>query len=721
MNLNHRNTLRTLLTAVVLSMLLIGAVHPRAINAACTPGATAAGDVITCDGSDDYVDGLGGNDTISGGGGDDSIAGGAGADTLNGNTGDDILEGDGGNDELNGGAGYDDLFGNAGDDILNGGADGDDLYGGAGNDTINGGDDNDYIIGGAGDDTLNGQGGDDLFVFDGDTDTGTDSIDGGNGVDQIGYFNTASNVTIDLSNIYSTQSVTSTSNLNLMDYIEDVTTGSGDDTVYGNNLANYITTNGGQDIVYGYGGADTIFGGNGADSLYGGDGADTLVGEGGADYLSGGDGTDALYGGDGADELDGGDGADYLTGGIGNDWMYGGAGADSLYGEDGNDHLYGEGGDDFIVGGAGNDVITPDGGDDTVYGGEGDDILHCGPGNDYVNGEAGDDIFNNIQGLDTLVGGDGNDTFTMNGEMGTTTEFTEIFGGTGSNLYEFMAGATGWVMITTTSGEDYLDFSGYGTGVTIDLSSTEDQEVAPGLKIRLNGDIKGITGTSFNDTITGNGADNTILGIDGDDTLNGGAGADILDGGDGTDSTTGTDAEDTYINIENHTSAESPAGSSPETVTGEQSVVVVVNSTATGGSNSGSLASGKRLVFQLLHEDRSLMAQAAIPAWSAPTNTTFTFTELESSAVTNLPDGSQFAGPAFSLAGVTPANESLTSVGGSIEIKLQVPAGTENGNLTVMYFDASTGSWRALSTVVSGGYAYAYNNGMGMYALVSMP
>ncbi|WP_339109777.1 M10 family metallopeptidase [Thioclava sp. GXIMD4216] len=104
--------------------------------------------------------------------------------------------------------------------------------------------------------------------------------------------------------------------------IENVSTGSGDDTITGNSANN---------VLSGGAGADQIFGGAGADQLSGGDGNDQLSGGTGADQLSGGQGSDLLQGGDGNDLLAGDAGNDTLIGNAGSDTLDGGAGQDTAY------------------------------------------------------------------------------------------------------------------------------------------------------------------------------------------------------------------------------------------------------------------------------------------------------------------------------------------------------------------------------------------------------
>ena len=147
------------------------------------------GDVLTGDGSANFIVGRSGNDTISGGGGADRLTGDAGDDTLVGGGGDDTifydfprtgiranlargtvtgdgsdrvreienvegspfadvivgngtrnwLQGFGGNDTLSGGAGPDRLDGNEGNDDLRGDAGNDRLDGGSGRNREDGG------------------------------------------------------------------------------------------------------------------------------------------------------------------------------------------------------------------------------------------------------------------------------------------------------------------------------------------------------------------------------------------------------------------------------------------------------------------------------------------------------------------------------------------------------------------------------------------------------
>ncbi|TXC69765.1 hypothetical protein FSB78_01395 [Sphingomonas ginsenosidivorax] len=83
--------------------------------------------------------------------------------------------------------------------------------------------------------------------------------------------------------------------------------------------------------VTGGSGNDVITGDNNANTLNGGAGNDTLTGGGGNDTLNGGAGDDRLFGGTGVDQLNGGSGNDYLDGGAdaGDNSLSGGLGTDT--------------------------------------------------------------------------------------------------------------------------------------------------------------------------------------------------------------------------------------------------------------------------------------------------------------------------------------------------------------------------------------------------------
>jgi Ca2+-binding RTX toxin-like protein len=128
-------------------------------------------------------------------------------------------------------------------------------------------------------------------------------------------------------------------------------------------------------------------------TVQGGSGDDTINGGPVADYLRGGQGDDVIFGGPAFDDINGNQGNDTIHGLGGGDWLVGGQGADSIFGGGAGDILLGNLGNDTLVGASGGEVIR---------GGQGDDVLTGGAGNDYISGDRGND---------TETGGPGADIF----------------------------------------------------------------------------------------------------------------------------------------------------------------------------------------------------------------------------------------------------------------------------------------------------------------------
>ncbi|GGZ28903.1 M10 family metallopeptidase C-terminal domain-containing protein [Asticcacaulis endophyticus] len=175
--------------------------------------------------------------------------------------------------------------------------------------------------------------------------------------------------------------------------IENAIGGSGNDTLYGNSVANFLYGQDGRDLVYAGGGNDTLILGHNDDTAYSEDGDDTLFGEYGHDFLAGGFGNDTLYGQVGNDTLFGEGGQDTLIAGTGNDTLYGQDAMDVLFGETGNDFLAGGTGEDRLYGQENEDTLFGEWGADILDGGNGGDFLIGGLEADYLTGGAGGDIF----------------------------------------------------------------------------------------------------------------------------------------------------------------------------------------------------------------------------------------------------------------------------------------------------------------------------------------
>jgi peptidoglycan/xylan/chitin deacetylase (PgdA/CDA1 family) len=305
-----------------------------------TINGTTRADVLIGTAVDDTIRGNGGNDTLIGGLGNDLLNGGSGSDTA---SYEDVLSpvtvnlaigtaqntGGGGFDtlisieNLMGGSGNDYLTGNASNNVLAGGSGDDTLDGGAGNDSLVGGVGNDILIGGAGRDTL----------------------DGGTGTDTASYATTAGNVTVSLA-ITGAQ-VTGGAGTDTLIAIENLTGGSGNDTLTGDAGNNVLDGGSGNDLLTGGAGDDTLIGGPGNDTasyanaaggvnvnlsitgaqITGAAGSDTLIS---IENISGGAAADTLTGDGLANILRGGGGDDFLIGGIGNDTLDGGLGNDTF-------------------------------------------------------------------------------------------------------------------------------------------------------------------------------------------------------------------------------------------------------------------------------------------------------------------------------------------------------------------------------------------------------
>ena len=316
-----------------------------------------------------------------------------------------------------GGSGADTIIGNSVANRLEG-ADGADLLdGGLGADTLVGGFGNDrYVVDQAGDAIveLTGQG-DDLLVA-----RVTFTLATGNSIETMTTVNASALTAINLT---------------------------------GNEFAQSLYGNAGDNILAGGGGADYLVGGLGNDSFLvdqsdliselvgGGDDRiyvpgtyvlregseiETLVAANQESFdavnLTGNEFGQSLYGSQGVNSLNGGAGNDFLVGLGGNDFLLGGSGSDNMAGGAGNDIYYvdtgdwvieaaGEG-DDHVVAfdhfalrvgesvetlaaapGAAAIILTGNALAQSIYGNDGNNILTGGGGSDYLVGGAGADLF----------------------------------------------------------------------------------------------------------------------------------------------------------------------------------------------------------------------------------------------------------------------------------------------------------------------------------------
>ncbi|PHK13106.1 calcium-binding protein, partial [Nostoc linckia] len=264
------------------------------------------------------------------------------------------------NDNITGTTSNDDLFGGLGNDTLQGGNGNDRLFGEQGDDRL---------LGDAGNDTLYGGAGNDTYSFVANTALGTDTIieTTTGGTDTINFSGTTVAVNV---NLGVTTSQTVNSNLNLIlsanNVIENVTGGTGNDTLTGNTLDNTVIGGGGNDRLQGLTGNDTYsFVANTAL------GTDTIIETttGGTDTINFSGTTAAVNVNLGVTTsqtvnsnlnliLSANNVIENATGGAGNDILIGNTLNNTLIGGDGNDQLQGLGGNDTLLGGNGNDTLT---------------------------------------------------------------------------------------------------------------------------------------------------------------------------------------------------------------------------------------------------------------------------------------------------------------------------------------------------------------------------
>ena len=144
------------------------------------------------------------------------------------------------------------IFAGAGDDQVFGGGQADVIYGDAGADRIFGDGGNDLITAGAGDDAVFGGAGNDLIVAeigDGNDVYFGDDSDGGTGVDTLDMSAATANVTVNLGSgplSNGTASSSQTGNDTIWG-IENVNTGSGNDTITASGAVNVMNGGAGND------------------------------------------------------------------------------------------------------------------------------------------------------------------------------------------------------------------------------------------------------------------------------------------------------------------------------------------------------------------------------------------------------------------------------------------------------------------------------------------
>ncbi len=329
--------------------------------------------------------------------------------TINGNGGDDFVTGKGGN-----GTGAPTAI----DMVIDGGTGNNEIEGGLGNDTI-------YANAG---DVLNGNANGPIDVFCNQNDTLGQYEPQHSGGDTLVLSHLAGPFTIVLAEDGSI-TITPAPAIVAVDF-ENVVGSSGNDTITGNSLSNYLDGGPGNDTIDGKGGNDVIVGGDGDDTLAGGMGNDCVVGNAGNDLLDesaplNADGTpaySAAIGYNGSDALDGGPGLDdTISYAARTDRTLVRLGVISWFNDGGDpnaDSISEECDDVFFttenaITGSGNDMLSAN-----FLNNQSDNEFTAGAGNDQVIGGAGNDILHEgtaANGADVFEGDSGSDTADYSG------------------------------------------------------------------------------------------------------------------------------------------------------------------------------------------------------------------------------------------------------------------------------------------------------------------
>lgn len=416
----------------------------------------------------DTLIGSNSRNVLHGGAGSDLLDGGIGADALFGDDGRDGLYGGYGSDTLDGGAGSDGLYGDSQDTdefggyfdgvpnavvialqkpdtvsyaletaaltlvlhpfspgtaTLAGSNDVDSLYGfqnavgGDGADSITGNSEDNLLVGSRGNDTLRGGDGDDTLVGN----AGTDRMMGGAGSDWVDYSENTNALRLNLATQFVSFPGTPWSSESFSS-IENATTGSGNDTLFGNGAANILDGGLGADRISGGAGSDTVSYRShaGAVSVDLAGGIGTVVATGVRDTFNS------------IENATGGAGNDVLRAAAAGSVLDGGAGNDTLTGASGSDTFHLTAGSDVIQGGAGSDTVVLDFGYDaypdlsytlyyddylgipniTNYDGDNDLDLLVNLASGSVVSVDGPSVHGTLAGIENVTTGVGNDSVT---------------------------------------------------------------------------------------------------------------------------------------------------------------------------------------------------------------------------------------------------------------------------------------------------------------------
>ena len=151
------------------------------------------------------------------------------------------------------------------------------LLGGTGDDTMNGSEGDDVLDGGTGNDRLHGGDGDDVLIGG----PGADVLDGAADSDVVSYAERVNGVRATLDGVPGNDGASGEGDT-ILQSVEHLVGGAGDDTLIGSGAPNKIAGGAGDDRLLGLAGPDRLAGGAGVDLLDGGTEADACdVGPGG--------------------------------------------------------------------------------------------------------------------------------------------------------------------------------------------------------------------------------------------------------------------------------------------------------------------------------------------------------------------------------------------------------------------------------------------------------
>ena len=543
------------------------------------------------------------DDTISTGSGDDVILAGAGADTVTAGDGDNTIFADEGELEYDAGGilevalslatdlGADDsVTSGSGDDVVFGGTDTDAIAAGDGNNLIFGdigraewlagvpvyfgSFDPDY----ANDDTISSGSGDDVIL----AGAGADTVTAGDGDNTI--FADEGELSYDAAGLLEV-ALSLATDLGAADV---VTSGAGNDIVFGGIDTDTITAGDGDNLVFGdigtaewLAGVPVYFGSfdpelANDDTISTGSGDDVILAGAGADTITAGDGNNTIFADEGELTYDaagllaealslapdlGAD--DTVTSGSGDDLILGGFDRDSIDAGNGNNVIFGDNGTAVYSGGlavlfqtltpenSNNDTIASGAGRDVILAGDGTDVINAGDGDNIVLGDEGEitltagvpdeitstdvtagaaDTITSGSGSDIIIGGHGADTIAAgegNNIVAGDNAVLTLTSGAAIKLV-VLAPATGGVdTITAGAGRDVI--VGGTAGDTINAGNGDNVVAGDQATITFNSG----TFATLTPTTPEIGGVDTITTGSGNDRIVAGTAADWIDAGDG--------------------------------------------------------------------------------------------------------------------------------------------------------------------------------------------